>query len=232
MNYEAFFKISYGLYIISSSSGNKKNGFIGNTVFQVTAEPAQIAMCCSKNNFTLGLIRESKAFSISILQQNTSSETMGLYGYKSGKDINKFENANYKIGKTGTPIVLDETIAWFECKVMQEFDLGTHMMFISEIVDNELISDEAPLTYAYYREVKKGVAPKNAPTYIDKSKLNSNIKIESKMGKYECQVCGYIYDPIIGDKNHGIEPNRAFEDLPNDWVCPTCGAIKDEFEKM
>ena len=66
MNYEAFFKISYGLYIISSSSGNKKNGFIGNTVFQVTAEPAQIAMCCSKNNFTLGLIRESKAFSISI----------------------------------------------------------------------------------------------------------------------------------------------------------------------
>lgn len=232
MNYEAFFKLSYGLYIVSSRNEEKLNGFISNTVFQVTAEPAQLAMCCSKNNFTVELIKESKAFSVSVLRQEASTKTIGLFGYKSGKDINKFENTNYKTGKTGSPIVLDDTIAWFECKVTQEIDLGSHVMFISEIIDNELISDETALTYTFYRDVKKGIAPKNAPTFIDKSKLNTNIKTEQKMEKYECQVCGHIYDPKEGDESNGIKQNTAFEDLPADWVCPACGASKDEFEKM
>jgi len=52
------------------------------------------------------------------------------------------------------------------------------------------------------------------------------------MDKYECTVCGYIYDPEKGDQDSGIEPGTAFEDLPDDWVCPVCGASKDAFEKV
>jgi len=52
------------------------------------------------------------------------------------------------------------------------------------------------------------------------------------MDKYECQVCGYVYDPAEGDDNAGIAPGTAFEDLPADWVCPLCGVGKDEFEKI
>ena len=50
------------------------------------------------------------------------------------------------------------------------------------------------------------------------------------MGKYVCTVCGYIYDPALGDPENGIAEGTAFEDLPDDWVCPVCGADKDQFE--
>jgi rubredoxin len=50
------------------------------------------------------------------------------------------------------------------------------------------------------------------------------------MDSYECTVCGYLYDPEKGDPENGIEPGTPFEDLPQDWVCPVCGASKDQFE--
>lgn len=52
------------------------------------------------------------------------------------------------------------------------------------------------------------------------------------MKKYECGPCGYIYDPEAGDPDNGIEPGTAFEDLPEDWVCPVCGMEKDEFAEV
>ena len=52
------------------------------------------------------------------------------------------------------------------------------------------------------------------------------------MAKYKCLVCGYIYDPALGDSDNGVRPGTAFEALPDDWVCPECGAPKSEFEKI
>ena len=52
------------------------------------------------------------------------------------------------------------------------------------------------------------------------------------MTKYVCSICSYVYDPEVGDPDAGVEPGTKFEDLPDDWVCPECGAIKDQFEKM
>jgi rubredoxin len=52
------------------------------------------------------------------------------------------------------------------------------------------------------------------------------------MDKYECTVCGYVYDPVKGDPDNGIKPNTTFDQLPDDWVCPVCGAIKEQFEKV
>jgi len=52
------------------------------------------------------------------------------------------------------------------------------------------------------------------------------------MDTYECTVCGYVYDPKEGDADNGIDPGTSFEDLPEDWVCPVCGASKDQFEKI
>lgn len=53
----------------------------------------------------------------------------------------------------------------------------------------------------------------------------------SFMEKWVCTVCGYVYDPEVGDPDNGIEPGTPFEDLPDDWVCPDCGVGKDMFEK-
>lgn len=52
------------------------------------------------------------------------------------------------------------------------------------------------------------------------------------MAKYRCTVCGYIYDPEAGDPEGGIKPNSSFESLPDNWVCPVCGAPKEDFEKL
>jgi flavin reductase (DIM6/NTAB) family NADH-FMN oxidoreductase RutF/rubredoxin len=221
INIEAFFKISYGLYVVSSGSSNKINGYISNAVFQVTAEPAQFAVCCSRNNFTTKLINESKLLSISVLKKEADSKLIGLFGYKSGRDIDKFANAKYMTGITGVPILLEDTIAWFECKVTQTVDLGTHLLFVAEIIGNDLIdSSGEPLTYAYYRDIKKGKAPKNAPTYIDKERIQTTIPAAKK---YKCLICGYTYDQTDG---------TDFSDLNDDWTCPVCGVNKSNFELL
>jgi len=233
MNTEAFFKITYGLYIVSSGLGDKKSGYIANTAFQVTAEPPQIAIACNKDNYTSTLIDERGAFSISILKQKASSDLIGLFGYKSGKDIDKFATTKYITGKTGTPIVTDDAIAWFECKLVNKFDVGTHIIYIGEILNNDLLdANGEPLTYDYYRNVKKGKAPKNAPTYVKEAVSETSASPSLGGAKYQCMVCDHIYDPVEGDPDGGIAPGTAFEDIPDDWVCPVCGAAKSDFEMV
>lgn len=224
IDFKALFKISYGLYIVCSGDKNAGNGFISNTVFQITSEPPQFAASCNKDNYTCGLIEQTGSFSVSILHQDADAGLIGKFGYRSGKDLNKMEGSNVRYGETGVPIVLDDSIATMEFKVVQKIDMGSHMLFIGELVSSEVhLEDKDPLTYAYYREVKKGVAPKNAPTYIDKSKLEAKVA-EKKWADYKCAACGYVYE---ADKE-GV----AFEDLPDDWTCPVCGSEKEDFIKV
>jgi flavin reductase (DIM6/NTAB) family NADH-FMN oxidoreductase RutF/rubredoxin len=230
MNRNAFHKITYGLYVVSSTNGSQMNGYVGNTVFQVTSQPARFAVACNKDNFTCGLIAQSQVFSISALQQDAKSELIGLFGYKSGRTENKFASVDYRVGQTGAPILLEDTLAWFECKVVQTVDVGTHMLFIGEVVDGDVTeSEEPPLTYAYYQDVKKGKSPKNAPTYIAPEPAESAIQAPASSDQYTCPLCGYIYDPAVGDPDGGIAPGTRFEDIPDDWVCPICGASKADF---
>ena len=222
IDFEALFKISYGLYIVSTGEDSKGNGFISNAVFQVTSEPAQFAVCCNKNNYSSELIEKHKKFSISILQQDAATETIAKFGYKSGNAFDKFEGSKIKTGETGVPIVLDDTIATMECKLVNQFEVGTHIIFIGELITAELIDiDKEPLTYAYYRTTKKGMAPKNAPTYIDKSKLTKKTAPPSEGKKYKCSVCGFIYDEA--------KEGKPFSDQPESYNCPVCGADKEDF---
>jgi flavin reductase (DIM6/NTAB) family NADH-FMN oxidoreductase RutF/rubredoxin len=224
IDYEVLFKISYGLYIVCSGSKERGNGYISNTVFQVTSEPPHFATCCNKENHTAGLIQTSGVFSVSVLHIDTGPDTIGTFGYKSGSDTDKLKGKLIRYGETGAPIVLTDTIAFMEFRVTETIDVGTHLMFIGKLVHSEILDDDAePLTYQYYRDVKKGSAPKNAPTYIDRSKL-----VKSgpgwKYARYECPTCGYIYD----EEKEGVR----FEELPDNWVCPDCGERKSEFIKL
>ena len=224
INYEAFFKISYGLYIVCSGDKNKGNGYVSNTVFQVTSDPPRFAACCNKNNLTAEFIQKNQAFSVSILDQNASSELIGKFGYKSGNDIDKMTGTQVAYGETGVPIVLDNCISFFECKVVQTVDVGTHLMFIGEVVNAEVVDGtKDALTYSYYRQVKKGLSPKNAPTYIDKSKLETKTDNPTAK-KYKCPACGYIYDDAV--------ESIKFIYLPDDWVCPACGTEKSDFIEL
>jgi flavin reductase (DIM6/NTAB) family NADH-FMN oxidoreductase RutF/rubredoxin len=231
MNIEAFFKVTYGLYVVSSVDGDKLNGYISNTVFQVTSDPPQIAIACSKNNFTTKMISNSEVFAVSALAKDTRSDIIGTFGYRSGRDIEKFADFNHKIGETGAPILLDDTLSWFECGVVKTIDVGSHLIFIGIVVDSDITDIVGePLTYAHYRDVKKGKAPKNAPTYVDPAMFKKPVA-EVISGKYYCTACGHIYDPELGDPESGIAPGTKFEDIPDTWVCPVCGAEKADFAK-
>jgi len=230
MNLQALYKIGYGMYIVSSKNKDGKfNGQIANTVFQVTSEPPQIAVCLNKNNLTTEYIKDSGVFIISVLRKETPLEFIGRFGFKSGRDINKFETINYKNSSLGLPIILDNSLAYVEAKVVNSIDVGTHILFVGEVVDTDILSEGETMTYEFYHLVKKGKSPKTAPTYI---KEETKQKGEVIMKKYECKVCGYIYDPQKGDPENGIKPGTPFEQLPEDWVCPVCGVGKEEFEEV
>lgn len=229
MNDKALYKIPYGLYVICSKKGKKINGQIVNALFQVTAKPPTIAVSINKKNLTHEYISESKVFTASILCENTPMTIIGTFGFKSGRDVNKFENVDYKIGKTGAPIILGCTLGYIEAKVINQISIGTHTIFIGEVIDTDVFNQDPVLTYDFYTKVKGGYSPKTAPTYREKEKIQK--KEEKNMDKYVCTVCGYVYDPAKGDPDSGIKPGTKFEDLPDDWVCPVCGASKDAFEK-
>lgn len=228
MDLKSLHKISYGMYIVSSVNDGRMNGQIANTVFQITSEPPQIGVCINKTNLTYEFIDKSKIFAISVLSKETPMNFIGNFGFKSGREIDKFKKAKYKIGQTGTPIVLDNTLAYMECEVVNKVDCGTHVIFIGKVIDAQVIADGEPMTYAYYHEIKHGKSPKTAPTYINEEKQEE----VSKMKKYRCKVCGYVYDPDNGDPDSGIKPGTPFEELPDDWVCPVCGADKSNFEEV
>jgi flavin reductase (DIM6/NTAB) family NADH-FMN oxidoreductase RutF/rubredoxin len=234
VNREAFYKVSYGLYIVCSKDGSNFNGHISNTVFQVTADPPKFVVASHKDNLTTSYIEKSNLFSVSILQQDVDLEFIGPWGFKSGRNIDKFREATYKLGKTGVPIVLDKAIAYIECEVVDKIDTGTHILFVGRVVDSDVLENESkPLTYAYYREIIKGLSPENSPTYISikpgKKTPDEPVTTEGKPEKYKCTVCGFLYDPEEGDPHSGIEPGTAFEDIPDDWTCPICGTSKRDF---
>ena len=226
MNLKALYKLGYGLYVVCSKKDGKLNGQIANTVFQVCSEPPIIAVALNKQNLTNEFVSTSKVFTVSILSQDTPLSFIGGFGFKSGRDVDKLKGVNYKLGETGAPIVLDNTLAYLEAKVINQVEVGTHTIFVGEIVAADVVKEGEPMTYDYYRQVKRGSTPKTAPVYIEEKK-----EAAPKMAKYRCTVCGYIYDPELGDPDGGIKPGTPFEKLPDNWVCPVCGATKDQFEK-
>jgi len=230
MDRNALHKISYGLYVICSKNNEKINGQIANVVFQVTAEPPKIAVSINKQNLTHEYIEKSSCFTVSILSENTPMTFIGNFGFKSGRNIDKFKDIEYKLGKAKVPLVLDNALACIKAKVINKIDVGTHTIFVGTVEDAEILSEDKPMTYEYYHKVKGGFSPKTAPTYS--SEVDKEIKKEEKkMDRYVCKVCGYVYDPEKGDPDNEIEPGTKFEDLPDNWVCPICGAGKEDFEK-
>ncbi len=236
MNQEALFKITYGLYVVSASNGEQMTGHVSNTAFQVTADPVRFAIASNKDNLTTDFILKSKAFSISVLDQNVDLNFLGPWGFKSGREVSKFDAVQHKIGATGSPILLEKVVAYFECKLADTIDTGTHLIFIGDVIDMGVVDETAsPLTYDHYRKVIKGISPKNAPTYIADHDDSGEAETKDSTPKkqlYQCTVCGLIYDPEEGDPDSGIAPGTAFEDIPDNWTCPICGVTKSDFKPI
>jgi len=168
MDPNAFRLISYGMYVVSSFREGKLNGQIANTVFQVTAEPPMMAISLNCQNLTNEFIKSSKKFSVSVLSQETPLTTIGTFGFKCGRQVDKFSGVKYQICSSGNPKILDYSLAHFDLEVVQSIELGTHTLFIGKVVESEILAEGQPMTYDYYHRIKGGKTQKNAPSYIAK----------------------------------------------------------------
>lgn len=166
MDRRVFFKLSYGVYIVSSCFDGRYSAQIANTVFQVASEPPIVAVSINRQNMTHEVISSSKSLAVSVLSENAPMTTIGLFGFRSGRDVNKFEKVNYRIGVTGAPIVTDYAVAYLEMNITEAVEYGTHTLFLGEVIESVSLNDDPPMTYSYYRQVKGGKSPKTAPTYF------------------------------------------------------------------
>lgn len=168
MNPMALTKLSYGLYVVTTWTGEgKPTGCTANAAMQITAEPETIAISINHNNFTNTCIKENGRFAISVLGEHSDPGIIGAFGFRSGHDCKKFDTMEPVI--QGFMPIVPGTVSYVCCEVIDTMETETHTVFLGKVTEAEITSEDTPMTYAYYHNVIKGKSPKNAPTYIAES---------------------------------------------------------------
>lgn len=164
MNKSAFHQLSYGVYVVSTWDNGRPTGCTANSAMQITSEPATIAVSINHDNYTNQCIQENGKFAISILGEKTDPSIIGGFGFRSGRDCNKFDGVE-QVLKGYLPVIAD-ACAYVVCEVIDKMETSTHTVFLGKVTDADILKTDTPMTYAYYHNVIKGKSPKNAPTYI------------------------------------------------------------------
>ena len=164
MDKKAIYSLSYGIFMLSTKLGDKANGCIINTCIQVANNPTRVAISVLNTNYTCDLLKESGVFALSVLDEQCTFDSIKHFGFQSGRDVDKFEGIRMPEDVNGIPYM-----GWYACavisgKVVESHDLGTHTLFIAEVVDAKMLSDKAPLTYADYQAHVKPKADKPPKT--------------------------------------------------------------------
>lgn len=204
MDNQALFKLSYGLFVLTARDGEKDNGCIINTAIQAASTPNQLSICVNKTSHTHDMIVKTGIFTVSILNQKASFDIFKRFGFASGRDVDKFADyAECKRGENSVYYITEATNAYISVKVSKTEDLGSHTMFVGEITDMEVLSEEPSVTYAYYFQHIKPKPEASA----------------SPSGKtvWRCKICGYEYEG---------------EEIPEDYICPICKHPASDFEKV
>lgn len=177
MDKTAMYKLTYGLFVLTAKEGDKDNGCIVNTVSQVTTTPNRIVVAVNKNNYTHDMIVRTGVFNVSILSEKSKFDTYKHWGFQSGRDTDKAEGITFSRSENGVIYLAEETNAYLSAKVVSMTDLGTHTLFLADVTDGAVLSEDASVTYAYYQS-----SIKPAPAAQEKKK------------GFICTVCGYIYE--------------------------------------
>jgi len=215
---KVFNDLSYGLYIVTTMDENRPTGCTINSAIQITAEPVTIAVSINHDNYTNHCMKNSGVFALNILSEESKPELIGRFGFRSGKECDKFDGIEYDT-VNGAPVIGDGC-GYIVCKVINVMETTTHTLFLGEVISAKKISAHTPMTYSYYHNVIKGGHHKNSPTYNANEEIAKVVKTEAIVGeggkskKWVCQICGYVHE---GDN------------LPDDYICPICGQGKDKF---
>ena len=201
---EAMYKLTYGLFMLTTTDGAKQNGCIVNTVSMLTDEPKRITVFVNKANYTNELMKEHKVFNVSVLTEKTPFEVFKQFGFVSGRDVDKFADKTYPTTENGLNYLSDCSNAVLSAKVVDYYDYGTHTLFVAEVTDAKKLSDEPSVTYAYYQSNIKP-KPQAAAPAEDLGKE-----------KWVCKVCGYTHEGPLSE----------------DFICPWCKHPASDFEKV
>ena len=182
MNMDVMYKISYGLFVLTAKEGDKHNGCIINTLQQVTTTPNKVSITVNKENYTHDMIMRTGEFNACIISEKADFDMFKHFGFQSGRDVNKFADYPMGIADNGLAYLLNGVNGYVSGKVISSVDLGTHTMFIAEVVGGEVLNEDPSATYDYYHKNIKA-----AP--------------EEKAAGWVCKICGYVYegDPLPED---------------------------------
>lgn len=172
----ALHAISYGLYVITCRENGKDNGMIGNTVMQLTSTPCTVAVCINKENYTCGMVSRTGKMNVCCLTEDTPFSVFENFGFKSGKDTDKFEGLNPSYAENSLPILPEYTGAYLSLSVLEEKDMGSHVLFLCEVTENKVLLEKEYMTYAYYH---KNVKPRPQA---------------KKKKAWVCKICGYMHE--------------------------------------
>ena len=200
----AMFKLSYGLFVLTAREGDKDNGCIINTAAQLTDSPKRIQIAVNKANHTHEMIQRTGVFNVTVLTESVPFKIFQQFGFCSGRDTDKFADVGYQDRTAnGLRYLPENANAVISGKVVESYDWGTHTLFVAEVTEAKVLSDDRSVTYQYYFD---HIKPKPAPA----------VEGEKKTG-WVCKICGYVYEG---------------EELPEDYVCPLCKHGPEDFEKL
>ncbi len=197
--------ISYGLFVLTAKDGGKDNGCIINTVNQITTQPGRLAIGVNKQNFTHDMILKTGSFNLSVLTEDTPFRVFERFGFHSGRETDKFAELSPARSANGLAYLDEASNALISGRVVEQFDYGTHTLFVAEVTEARVLSERPSLTYAYYH-----------------AHIKPKPELKASAGKvWVCTICGYLYDEAA--------EGTPFEELPEDWVCPLCKHPKSDF---
>ena len=205
MDKKAMYKLTYGLFVVTTQADGKDNGCITNTAIQVTNEPNRIALAVNTANYTNELMKRAGKFNVAVISEAADFELFKRFGFQSGRDVDKFAGfPDVARSENGLYYVTKGTNALLSGEIEQQVELGSHTLFIARVTDLEVLDTAPSATYAYYQD---HIKPK--PQAVGETKKGETI--------WRCTICGYEY---VG------------EELPEDFICPLCKHPASDFEKV
>ena len=206
---EAMYKLTYGLFVLTTTDGEKQNGCIVNTVSMLTDNPKRVTVFVNKANYTEELLRKTGIFNVSVLTEKTPFEIFKQFGFASGRDTDKFAGTSYPKTENGLYYLPDYSNAVLSGKVIDYYDYGTHTLFVAEITEAKTLSSDKSVSYEYYLS---NIKPKPQVKLQEDTATEKSESAE----KWVCKICGYVHEG----------------EMPDDFICPWCKHPKDDFEKV
>lgn len=202
---EAMYKISYGLYMLTTTDGQKQNGCIVNTVSMLTDNPKRIVVFVNKANYSEQLLKKTGIFNVSVLTESAPFDIFKQFGFQSGRDVDKFEGGRYETSENGLYYLPQYANAVLSAKVLNCYDYDTHTLFVAEVTEAKTLNGEKSVTYEYYQS---NIKPKPQMPKAEEP---------SAKGKWVCKICGYEHE---------------CDELPADFICPWCKHPAEDFERV